>query len=137
VPKLKDDDVNFDSQLPHIHYIKGGGTEGSEVKGLIPGRKYRPDSYVPDPSGATKGSVYLYHGNKWHGYPPEHAGHQTYLHTGIWAADAYEATIEVQKLYVEHGYRVFVVWAHEFAECERKRCPRDVREVCREFTVES
>jgi hypothetical protein len=33
-------------KLPHIHYIKGGGTEGSEEKGLIPGRQYRPDSYV-------------------------------------------------------------------------------------------
>ena len=120
--------------LPHIHYTTNGCV-GSEESGLLPGYRYRPDSFVSDPSGATRGSVYLYHGNAWHGYPPDHPRHETWLPNGVWGPDAFETTLEVQKLYVEYGYRVFVVWAHEFTECERARCPRDVREVCREFVI--
>lgn len=29
--------------------------------------------------------------------------------------------------------RLFRIWGHEFAECVRKKAPRDVRDVCREF----
>lgn len=113
----------------------GGGHEGKEAKGLLPDHPFmKPDSFVPDKSGKTKGSVYQFHGGEYHGYPPGHAKHATVLSlTGKWGPDAYAATLAKDRLYLEAGYRVFVIWEHEFYECERTKCPRNVTEVCREF----
>jgi hypothetical protein len=49
---------------------------------------------------------------------------------------AYAATLTKDRLYLQAGYRVFVIWEHEFYECERAKCPRNVTEVCREFLGE-
>ena len=125
-------------KLPHIHYIPGGGHDGKEVKNLLPDHPLmKPDAFVPDKSGKTKGSVYQFHGGEYHGYPPGHAKHATVLPlTGKWGPDAYAATLKKDRLYLEAGYRVFVIWEHEFKECERVKCPRNVTEVCREFLGE-
>lgn len=48
------------------------------------------------------------------------------------ASEAYEQTDARDRRYLDAGYRVFQVWGHEFAECERAVAPRDVRAVCRE-----
>ena len=126
-------------KLPHIHYLLGGGHEGSEQQGLLPNRpRMTPDSFRPDPSGKSRGFVYQYHGNGIHGYPPDHPKHFTWLRqTGLtkWGPDAYWATVAKDELYVEAGYRVFRVWAHEFKECLRAHCPRDVREVVEEVVI--
>ena len=120
-------------KLPHIHYLPGGGYEGREIKNLIPYRRFRPDSFVPDASGMTFGSVYFYHGS-CHGYPPDHPLHETKTYTGRWGPDAYKETIDMQKCFIQHGYRVFVIWGYEFtSECERVKYPRNVAEICREF----
>jgi hypothetical protein len=125
-------------KLPHIHYLMGGGHEGQEVKGLLPHHPHmKPDSFVPDESGKSKGSVYQFHGNEYHGYPPGHEKHATLLSgSKKWGPDAYGATLAKDRLYLEAGYRVFVTWEHEFMECERQTCPRNVTEVCREFLGE-
>ncbi len=45
---------------------------GKEIEGLVDGRKLRPDGFLPDETGLTQGTVYLFHGNLWHGYPEGH-----------------------------------------------------------------
>lgn len=96
-----------------------------------------PDSFVPDSSGKTKGTVYQFHGNQFHGYPPTHPKHNVMSSlTGQSGADLYAATLAKDRRYLQAGYRVFVIWEHEYRECERKHCPRDVSEVCREFLGE-
>jgi hypothetical protein len=123
----------YDCKLPHIHYLHGGGHEGTEKKGLIPGRNFRPDSFLEDTSGKTAGSVFFYHG-QCHGYPPDHPLHKTYTYLGVWGPDAYQQTIEMQDEFLKHNYRVFVIWSYEYVqECERVKCPRNVSEVCREY----
>jgi len=125
--------------LPHIHYLPGGGHEGSEKRGLLPKHpKMTPDSFAPDPTGESRGFVYQYHGNGVHGWPPDHPKHATWLgQNGMtkWGPDAYAETVAKEQLYVAAGYRVFVIWGHEFKECERKTTPRDIREVVREVQL--
>jgi hypothetical protein len=91
-----------------------------------------PDVFVPDLTGVSKGLVYQYHGNEWHGYPPGHPKANSILRNGMVASDAFERTNRLDQRYLDAGYRVFQVWGHEFAECERAVAPRDVRAVCRE-----
>ena len=123
-------------ELPHVHYLPGGGHEGAEKRGLLPKHsRMTPDSFRPDPSGESKGFVYQYHGNGVHGYPPDHPKHFTWLRqNGMtkWGPDAYWATIAKDEIYLEAGYRLFRVWGHEFKECTRARAPRSVMEVCHE-----
>ena len=47
--------------------------------------------------------------------------------------EAYKITQAKDRLYIDAGYRLFRIWGHEFAACERAKAPRHVREVCREF----
>ena len=121
--------------FPHIHYIPGGGHEGREKRGLLPRHpKMTPDSFRPDPSGESKGFVYQYHGRVAHGVLPSHPQHDTYWSSLGKGTDLYARTLEKDQRYVDAGYRLFQIWGHEFTEeCERKRAPRDVREVCREW----
>ena len=94
-----------------------------------------PDSFRPDPSGESKGFVIQYHGNGVHGYPPDHPKHETWCTQNCmqkWGPDQYWATVAKDERYLKAGYRVFVIWGHEFKECERKMAPRDIREVYRE-----
>tara|TARA_B100000767_G_C19520325_1_gene432195 strand:+ start:413 stop:703 length:291 start_codon:yes stop_codon:yes gene_type:complete len=92
-----------------------------------------PDCFVPDRDGRSKGTVYQYHGNEFHGYPPGHPEENKVLVNKMTGREAYAITQAKDRLYVDAGYRLFRIWGHEFAECQRKRAPRDVREVCREF----
>ena len=64
--------------VPHVHWDRASGEWNGygEVEGLVPGRKIRPDGFLPDASGATKDTAYLYHGNRWHGYPEGHPNHK-------------------------------------------------------------
>ena len=120
--------------LPHIHYHLGGGHSGKEQKGLLQAHpNMKPDCYVPDPTGVSKGTIYQYHGNEWHGYPPGHPKEHEMLLCGMTGREAYEITQAKDRLYTSAGYRLFRIWGHEFAECQRAKCPRNVREVCREF----
>ena len=121
------------TKLPHVHYLLGGGHEGAEQTGLLPEHpQMTPDVFVSDPTGASRGLVFQFHGNEWHGYPPGHPKAKSILKNGMLASEAYEQTNARDRRYLDAGYRVFQVWGHEFAECERAVAPRDVRDVCRE-----
>ena len=62
------------------------------------------------------------------------ARHDTYKSPLGKGTVLYARTLEKDQRYIDAGYRLFQIWGHEFTEeCERKRSPRDVREVCREW----
>ena len=125
----------------HIHFANGNtNTIGTEKTGLIPGRRFKPDAFVepglpihlPGETSGTKGAVYLYHGNEWHGYPPQHPKHEgTNLHDTPYM-DLYQRTLDMQQRYKAEGYRVFVVWEHEYRTTTRSRCPAHILSVVRE-----
>jgi len=117
--------------VPHVHWDKPSGEWNGyqEVEGLVEGRKIRPDGFLPDPSGATKGTVYLFHGNRWHGYPPghpKHGGEQVFrsARTGIERhvknADLYTKTEADSQAYRAAGYKVVEMWEHDFKEVEKQ-----------------
>ena len=118
--------------VPHVHWDKVSGEWNGyqEVEGLVEGRQIRPDGFLPDPSGATKGTVYLFHGNRWHGYPPghpKHGGEQVFrsARTGIERrvsnADLYAKTEADSKAYLKAGYAVVEMWEHDFKEVEKNQ----------------
>jgi len=116
-------------RVRYIACVGGSRTEGREMRGLIPGRRIQPDGYQEE----TK-TVWLFHGNYFHGFPPDHAKHETYLNNGKWGPDLYKDTMEQMALYVKHGYTVRYVWEHEYIETTRARCPVSLRDVVHTFS---
>ena len=115
-------------RVRYIACVGGSRTEGREMRGLIPGRRIQPDGYQEE----TK-TVWLFHGNYFHGFPPDHPKHETYLNNGNWGPDLYKKTMEQMALYASHGYTVRYVWEHEYIETTRARCPVSLREVVHTF----
>ena len=122
--------TNKREDVPHVHWdrVSGEWNGYEEVEGIVPGRKIRPDGFLPDASGATKGTAYLHHGNRWHGYPPghpEHGGEQVFrsartgAETRVKNADLYAKTEANTQAYLAAGYGVVEMWGHDFKEVER------------------
>jgi hypothetical protein len=117
--------------VPHVHWDKVSGEWNGydEVEGLVEGRQIRPDGFLPDPLGATKGgTVYLFHGNRWHGYPPGHPAHggeqvfrsaRTGIERRVSNADLYAKTEADSQAYLAAGYTVVEMWEHDFKEVEK------------------
>jgi len=95
--------------LPHIHIVPGELPQGSEVGGLIPGRRLRPDSYRPE-----QREVWFYHGDWYHGFPPGHRKHESFIVGDQWGPDVYTATMKMMQLFVDQGMSVKYTWETEF-----------------------
>jgi hypothetical protein len=106
-----------------------------EVEGLVAGRKIRPDGYLAAGASGTewaagaKGVAYLYHGNRWHGFPPGHSRFDSVFtfrsqRTGatreLKASDLYMKTEAATLEYLKSGYAVVEVWEHDFINYERR-----------------
>jgi len=122
--------TNKREHVPHVHWdrVSGEWNDFKEVEGLVAGRKIRPDGFLSDPSGATRGTVYLFHGNRWHGFPPDHPKHfgeQVFrsVRTGeerrFRNADLYAKTEASSQAYLAAGYGVVEMWEHQFREAEK------------------
>ena len=120
--------------------VSGKWSDYKEPEGLVEGRRIRPDSFE-DRSGCGEASrVYLFHGNRWHGYPPGHPlfdASFTYTSktTGekktVYYKDLYQKTKETSMAYVRGGFEVFEIWEHEFTEW--KKCPCPVERLLHKF----
>ena len=105
--------------------------EGREVEGLVPGRRHRPDGVLRrDGAVAT---VFFYHGNLFHGYPPGHKRYNTEQALPQRAADGhqhivntklqYESTMAAMELFRAQGYKVCYLWEHEDKAARRAKTP--------------
>ena len=119
-------------QVPHRHWDASlPGWTGAEVEGLVPGRRLRPDGFLEDPARVHRGTVYLFHGNRWHGYPeghPDHAAVSYFTNSRgeeiEWSnEDNFLRTMQDHHAYQTAGYRVVFVWEHEFQQTLRRRFP--------------
>lgn len=132
-------------EIPHVHFkpFSSDPPTGSEVTGLIPGRRLRPDGYIhpnqpihiKGEDSGPKGAVYLFHGEEWHGgWPKEHpkAAPGTVNCQGTPFSKLYDLTLESHRLYKAYGYRVFVVWGQEFKRVRARRFAVSIREVVHE-----
>jgi hypothetical protein len=121
------------TNVPHIHWDPGTGRwTGDEETGLVEGRQLRPDGFLADETGETRGTVYLFHGNRWHGFPEGHPRFDEVFYaiskrTGKrreWkASDRYARTMEDHQAYVAAGFKLFFVWENEFSRTQLKRNP--------------
>ena len=107
---------------------------GSEKRGLLPGHPHmKPDGFDPPSEHENhKGTVWQYHGTHFHGYPPHHPLHESYVHNNRWSPDCYQDTVRKMQLYKDAGYRVLYVWSYEYAQTTKAN-PRPLAEVIHEF----
>lgn len=114
-------------QIQHVHFETGADgavtVTGSEIDGLIPGRKSRPDGVC----ASNRRHVYEYLGNPWHGFPPTDAHEHRYgrSHTGRSNHELYTETMARLLHFHDHGFVVHYIWEHEF-KAANKKDPREL-----------
>ncbi len=118
--------------LPHIHYaLDQDHPEGQEIKGLVPGRKLRPDSY--DKESQT---VWLFHGEWYHGFPEWHPKHKSLVSHGRSSVDQWHKTVMDMQAYVDTGYNVKYILHEEYAKTRLVNNPTPFLSCIRDFLVE-
>jgi len=126
----------------HVHFTPGAAAPtGSEVTGLIPGRRLQPDDFIAPrqpihlkgETSGPKGAVYLYHGEEYHGgWPVGHPRSGRLNRYGVAYDVLYKLTLESHELYKKVGYRVFVVWRIDYMTTTCARAPVHISSVVRE-----
>ena len=83
----------------------------------IPGTRYRVDAYDP-----ATGDLYEFHGNPWHGYPPDHPKHNDWSPLAKQSnAVLYAKTMErMSTIVTKTGARMYYVWGHEYTRGGKK-----------------
>ncbi len=115
--------------LPHIHYaLDQDHPEGQEIKGLVPGRKLRPDSY--DKESQT---VWLFHGEWYHGFPEWHPKHKSLVSHGRSSVDQWHKTVMDMQAYVNTGYNVKYILHEEYAKTRLVNNPTPFLSCIRDF----
>ena len=113
---------------------KGLDPIGNEKPGLLPEHPaMKPDGFVPPRQGNLhRGTVFQFHGNHFHGWPPWHEDHESHVVGGRWGPDAFEETWEKMQRYHDAGYVVKYIW-----ECDYERacgkCPVPLKSVVHTF----
>ena len=103
-------------KIQHKHFKFGKDIPtGTEYK--IPGTNYHVDGY-----DVATGDMYEYHGNAFHGYPPDHVKFDgCSSKTNKSNASMYNSTMDrMQLITANTGHRMFYVWGHEFIPRRRK-----------------
>jgi hypothetical protein len=119
--------MNFFEQIWHRYGHDVGHRGDNEKRGLIQNSRMRPDGYDPNPIrmsfvahsiGGTKGTVWLYHGDFFHGYPPWHPEHESRVNGGKWGPDCYRRTVDQMDTYVRHGYTVLYIFGSDVTKAK-------------------
>ena len=119
--------MNFFEQIWHRYGHDVGHRGDNEKRGLIQNSRMRPDGYDPNPIrmsfvahsfGGTKGTVWLYHGDFFHGYPPWHPAHESRVNGGKWGPDCYRRTVDQMDTYVRHGYTVLYIFGSDVTKAK-------------------
>ena len=105
--------------------------EGKEVEGLVAPHRHRPDGVIRDAQTGNVERVFFYHGNLWHGYPPEHERYNTLIQNNFksdkehWVntKERYEKTMREMELFKARGYEVLYLWEHDHDSAKKKKLP--------------
>ena len=100
--------------------------EGKEVSGLVAPRQHRPDGVKKNADGEVT-DTFFYHGNRFHGYPPDHELHESEVtmprgHKAN-SRSLYEKTMSDMQLFKDRGYTVSYMWEHEHKAAIKSRVP--------------
>ena len=114
---------NEDVSFVHHYITDDNKWDGHEQGGLLPSNpNMRPDGYCANSEQIAKflaidplkGTIYQYHGNHCHGYPPDHEKYNVYQsYTKKYNHEMYFDTVMKMNLYKRAGYNVLYIWAHE------------------------
>jgi hypothetical protein len=100
--------------------------EGREVEGLVAPRKHRPDGVRRNSKGEVT-DVFFYHGNLFHGWPPEHEMYDKEVHMPrghkVNNKERYEKTMADMQLFKDRGFAVFYLWEHHHLIARRAKTP--------------
>jgi G:T-mismatch repair DNA endonuclease (very short patch repair protein) len=72
------------------------------------------DGYDPDTN-----TIYLFHGNYWHGNPAMYDANKINAHNGKTFGELYNKTKQVENKFLEYGYKLVVVWEAEWTASRR------------------
>jgi hypothetical protein len=107
---------------------------GAEKHKLLPDHpRLRPDGFVECKDGSHKGTVYEYHGDYYHGYPPWHPKHETAVFRGNWGPDMYKQTMDRMQLFKDAGFRVMYIWESDWLSTKARGASRSIGDVLREL----
>ena len=104
--------------------------EGKEKERLVPGSRIKPDGFQED----TR-TVWLFHGNFYHGFPLGHPHHERECAHGASGHELWERTMEQHDTYLRAGCAVRYIWEHEYDMTQRASYPRRLQEVVRRHTA--
>ena len=109
-----------------------GSWTGSEKYGLVPGHaRLHPDGFTPNYPEGCKGTVFEYHGDYYHGFPPWHEAHESRVYRDQWGPDLFRNTMERMLLFKDQGYRVLYIWGSDWKRAQRGKVT--LREALREL----
>ncbi|CAJ1397800.1 unnamed protein product [Effrenium voratum] len=107
-------EAEWDHKLPFRYRL--GTWSGEEVAGLVPSRNLQPDAYDPE---ARK--IFEFLGNYFHGFPPHHPQHDSFVCVGGRpAAELHAETMARLDLFLAEGFEVVYVWEHDFIQWQRE-----------------
>jgi len=99
--------------------------ERKEKYGLLKeNRRLHPDGYIPPPDESPsdfRGTIVEYHGEFYHGFPPWHTAHESFVFNGQWGPDLYESTMQRMQLFKDAGFRVLYIWGCDWALVNKGR----------------
>ena len=107
---------------------------GAEKYGLLRNHpRLHPDGFVECDDGSHKGTVYEFHGDYYHGYPPWHPKHESVVFCGQWGPDLYKKTLDRMHLFKDDGYKVVYIWESDWLSTKKKGSEKSIGDVLREL----
>ena len=105
-----------DATIEHMHFeALTRCWVGEEVEGLVAPRNFRPDGVQRGADGRVE-TCWFYHGCAWHGYPPDHPAHHSFLKSCKQSSvEAYGKTMAAMQCFKARGFQVQYVWSFDFA----------------------
>ena len=98
--------------------------EGKEVRDLVAPRKQRPDGVRRGADGEVA-DVFFYHGDLYHGYPPEHELYDTEVTLPEGRVnntkEMYEKTMKDMRIFADKGLNVYYLWEHHHTIARRAK----------------
>ena len=117
-----------------VRIARDGTRSGSEKYGLLPdNRLVHPDGFTPNYPDGCKGTVFEYHGDYYHGYPPWHDAHESHVFRGRWGPDLYRDTMMRMQLFKDQGYRVLYIWGSDWKRTNARHPDLTLAETLREL----
>ncbi|XP_055337792.1 uncharacterized protein LOC129587874 [Paramacrobiotus metropolitanus] len=98
-----------------LRWLQWMEAEGQcEIQSKVTGSEHKIGSYFVDGFCVQTNTVYEFHGCWFHGCPQCFAGNTVHPYRGLKMSDVYRETMDRDQYFKDMGYKVIVVWEHEY-----------------------